>query len=72
MADIIDLQRARKQLSADARQTGHWPGETQRLAGSKRLQITCSCGWASYWAQEHELGDIYLEHLRLAQRRRSS
>ncbi len=69
-ADIIDLQQAKQRLS-DNLPAGHEPGKTHWLPDSHRVQITCSCGWASYWAEETELVRLYLEHLRLAGRRRS-
>jgi len=69
-ADIIDLQQAKQRLSGNL-PAGHEPGETRWLHDSHRVQITCSCGWASYWAEESQLMRIYFEHLRLAQRRHS-
>lgn len=68
-ADIIDLRQAKQRLS-DNLPEGHEPGQTRWLPDSPRVQITCSCGWASYWAEEHEIVHIYAEHLRLAQGRR--
>lgn len=69
-AEIINFEAGKRRLGQGTE--GHEPGPAEFAHASGRVRVTCTCGWSSYWVPEAEVTRIYLEHLRLTRRRRST